>query len=110
MSGGRDDLGNGSTDTPQRCQRFLWIFGGSAIVVGAISQGMHDALSLYLGSHSRDAAIVVLRIYNLWDTRKRVANALIYAFVACIGSTVIIGVLCELQLQRTRFLLLHIVV
>ncbi|KAJ7464662.1 hypothetical protein B0H11DRAFT_2050508 [Mycena galericulata] len=64
------------------CQRFLWVFGGSAIVVGAISQ-----------------AIVVLRIYNLWDERKRVATALICAFVACIVSTVIIGILCELQLK-----------
>ncbi|KAJ7643776.1 hypothetical protein FB45DRAFT_896035 [Roridomyces roridus] len=64
------------------CSTFLWIFGASAIVVGAISQ-----------------AIVVLRIYHLWDDRTRVANALIYTFIACITSTIIIGCMVELQLQ-----------
>ncbi|KAJ7780784.1 hypothetical protein DFH07DRAFT_793369 [Mycena maculata] len=62
--------------------RFLWVFGGSAIVVGAISQ-----------------AIIVLRIYDLWDQRKRVANALIYVFVVCIGATVMIGFVTEVQLK-----------
>lgn len=51
-------------------------------------------------SDSRHTAIVVLRIYNLWDDRKRVASALMYAFVACISSTVMIGFVCELQLKR----------
>ncbi|KAJ7367390.1 hypothetical protein DFH08DRAFT_837381 [Mycena albidolilacea] len=52
------------------CGRFLWIF-----------------------------AIIVLRIYALWDQRTNVAKALMATFLVCIVATIVTGVFCELSLQ-----------
>ncbi|KAJ7816771.1 hypothetical protein B0H14DRAFT_2844117 [Mycena olivaceomarginata] len=64
------------------CGRFLWIFGFSAIIFGAVT-------------HS----IIVLRIYALWDQRTNVAKALMATFLVCIVATIVTGVFCELRLQ-----------
>ncbi|KAJ7464793.1 hypothetical protein B0H11DRAFT_2198006 [Mycena galericulata] len=64
------------------CGDFLWFFGASSMLFGAIS-------------HS----IVVLRIYTLWDERTTVARLLVGIFFVCIVATTVMGIISELQLQ-----------
>ncbi|KAJ7149196.1 hypothetical protein C8R43DRAFT_1128565 [Mycena crocata] len=68
------------------CRRFIWLFGMASVVFGAISH-----------------FVIILRIYALWDRRKKVAQILITVFVVCISTTTILGIFCAIQLQSRVF-------
>ncbi|KAJ6508311.1 hypothetical protein C8R45DRAFT_1089501 [Mycena sanguinolenta] len=64
------------------CARFLWIFGFGSTIFSAVAH-----------------AIVVLRVYSLWDQRPSVKRLLIATFFICTIAILATGIACEFQLQ-----------
>ncbi|KAJ7146734.1 hypothetical protein C8R44DRAFT_864464 [Mycena epipterygia] len=65
-----------------RCWRFIWIYGITCIVAGAISH-----------------FVILIRVYSLWDHRASVARILTAAFTVCISTTTILGVFAAIQIE-----------
>ncbi|KAJ6550615.1 hypothetical protein DFH09DRAFT_1366656 [Mycena vulgaris] len=74
--------GTGKAALDDTTWRFIWIYGITCIVAGAISH-----------------FVVLLRVYSLWDRRTSVARILITGFVLCISTTTILGVFAAIQIQ-----------
>ncbi|KAJ7087623.1 hypothetical protein B0H15DRAFT_982846 [Mycena belliarum] len=72
----------------QVCHRFIWIYGVTCVVAGAISH-----------------FVILIRVYGLWDRRASVARVLISAFVACITTTTILGVFSAIEMERKQSIL-----
>ncbi|KAJ6474404.1 hypothetical protein C8R47DRAFT_1144032 [Mycena vitilis] len=64
------------------CHRFIWIYGSTCVVAGAISH-----------------FVILVRVYALWDRRASVARVLISAFAVCITTTTVLGVLSAMEME-----------
>ncbi|KAJ7649474.1 hypothetical protein DFH06DRAFT_1475844 [Mycena polygramma] len=66
----------------QVCHRFIWIYGLTCVVAGAISH-----------------FVILIRVYALWDRRASVARVLISAFAVCITTTTVLGVFSAIEME-----------
>ncbi|KAJ7083924.1 hypothetical protein C8R43DRAFT_1051928 [Mycena crocata] len=64
------------------CQRFLWIYGVTCIVCGAISH-----------------FVILIRVYSLWDRRVGVARILTASFTVCITTVSVLGVFAVIEMK-----------
>ncbi|KAJ7453158.1 hypothetical protein FB451DRAFT_1281867 [Mycena latifolia] len=74
--------GMATTLSEEVCHRFIWIYGVTCVVAGAISH-----------------FVILLRVYSLWDRRISVARVLISAFAICISTTTVLGVFSAIQME-----------
>ncbi|KAJ6613734.1 hypothetical protein B0H10DRAFT_2191826 [Mycena sp. CBHHK59/15] len=80
--------GMGTTLSTAVCRRFIWIYGITCIVAGAISH-----------------FVILIRVYALWDRRTTVSRILMAAFTICISTTTILGIFAAIQMHRKYSLL-----